>query len=120
MRIAVILGTFFIIWVALLFAVIENAYPHSAPTGWAYDAACCNTRDCRQADGPNDPRTHGTQVLEIQGGYRVIGEGGKTLGDVEWNSKKVRPSKDEFYHVCTHGGLDTGGVICIYVPDRGY
>lgn len=114
------LGIAFVIWIFLLFLLMAGrVYAHDAPSGRSYDPACCNTMDCRPADGPDGPRHHPIQLVEVQGGYRVI----KTNGQdemVDWNSKRVRPSKDGDYHVCTHGGRDDGGVICIYVPPKGF
>lgn len=102
------------------FFTTYSAYPHDAPSGWHYDYSCCNTVDCRPIDGPDDVvRHHKVQVVEVTGGYQI----NKPYGSpefVEWNSKKIRESKDGKYHWCsTGGGSDVGGTICLYVPQRG-
>lgn len=109
----------FVIWLFFLWLLIAGkVYAHDAPSGWTYDYRCCNVTDCRPADGPDGPRHHPIQILEVQGGYRVVKPSGK-FDTIEWNSPKVRPSKDGEYHVCTHGGSNETGTICIYIPDKG-
>lgn len=97
-----------------------SAPAHDAPTGWSYDARCCNTTDCRPADGPEGPRHHPIQIIETNEGYRVIKPNMQKPELIEWGSKKIRPSQDGLYHVCTYGGSDVSGVICIYVPARSF
>lgn len=99
---------------------VFTASSHDAPTGWSYDPACCNTYDCRPADGPTGARHHTMQIVETKTGYRVIYPNSTTPEDIPWGSKKIRPSRDGEYHVCTHGGRDNGGTICIYVPNKGF
>lgn len=105
-----------LIWFLCLAALVTQAYAHDAPSGWSYDASCCNTTDCRPADGPFDKvRHHKVQIEEVTGGYRVS----TSKEVVPWNDKRIRESKDGEYHVCTAAGLDNTRVICIYIPLRG-
>lgn len=115
-----LLASTFIIGFHIWALSAQPASPHDAPSGWSYDPACCNTYDCRPADGPTGGRHHKMQIVETPKGYRVIYPGATPPFDVEFGSKKIRPSRDGEYHVCTHGGRDDGGVICIYVPNKGF
>lgn len=101
---------------ALLFLYVDITEAHDAPSGWTYDTSCCNTMDCRPADGPYDEkRHHPVKIEEVTGGYRI-----STTGEVvPWNDRRVRESKDNEYHVCTTAGMDTTRALCIYVPLRG-
>lgn len=103
----------FCVWLLML---NSPAKAHEAPSGWTYDFSCCNTRDCRPADGPNvKNRHHPVQIEEVTGGYRIS----TTREVVPWNDKRVRESKDGDYHVCTIAGADDQRALCIYVPMRG-
>jgi len=84
------------------------ALAHNAPLGWSYGWECCNTKDCRQVpDGA---------IKEGPEGYIV-----PTGEVVSYNDKKrVKRSRDQFFHWCTRGGKDDTATICVYVPDRGF
>lgn len=97
---------------------LHGAQAHDAPSGWSYDPRCCNTMDCRPADGPTGPRHHPMQIVETPKGYLVKHPDPKYDELIEFGSKKIRPSQDGDWHVCTHGGSDIGGTICIYVPNK--
>ena len=98
-----------------------EARSHDAPAGWSYDPSCCNTNDCRQVSSLNDPAPNSKIFIrEVTGGYSVE-KPNNTSEFVEWNSKKIRISKDPHYHWCSYMmGSDETGTICLYVPDRGY
>jgi hypothetical protein len=89
-------------------------WPHDAiptasqPLGWAYGWECCNLMDCREvAPGA---------VSETPEGYVI-----KLTGElIPYGDKKIKPSKDEFFHHCTKQGKPEGETICLYVPDRGF
>ena len=77
---------------------------HEAPLGWAYDYECCSGVDCRQA-----------KVREVIDGYIV------PSGDlIPYGDKRVRLSKDEFFHWRTVRGEDGTPTLCLYVPNRGF
>ena len=108
------------LWLVLLAAMIDGwmgfVWAHDAPSGWSYDVTCCNTLDCRPADGPETKvRHHPVKIEEVTGGYRIS----TTQEVVPWNDKRIRESKDGDYHVCTTNGADSGRALCIYVPMRG-
>lgn len=111
---AVAILSLFCLW---LFLLSNPAKAHDAPSGWSYDVTCCNTVDCRPADGPHDgsKRHHKVMIEEVTGGYRIS----TTQEVVPWNDKRVRESKDGDYHVCTTAGKDNTRALCIYVPMRG-
>lgn len=108
----------FAVLVALvLFTMIwpSRAGAHEAPTGWSYDAACCNTRDCAPIE---------TVFVEIRAdGYHVTIPGGAHTYVPEtryeflpWGDRRLRRSGDEFYHACVTPG---GSFLCLYTPDMG-
>lgn len=104
--IGVIVGEIVMIGLAILLAFWSGpAWSHSAPMGWSYGLECCSLRDCRQAS-PDEIRVTPT-------GYQLV-----TTGEVvEFTSRRIKQSQDQFYHVCQQGGnFDSGRILCIYVP----
>jgi hypothetical protein len=98
--------------VGLLFAPDADAHtatPTAAqPLGWQYGWECCNLMDCRQV-------AHAA-VEESPQGYVI-----KATGEViPYSSKKIKQSKDEFFHWCSKGGKPDAETICLYVPNRGF
>jgi len=99
----------------LLYFGTEAAFPHeaiptaAAPLGWAYGFECCSSLDCRQI-APS-------AVSEAPQGYTI-----KQTGEViPYGDKRLKQSRDEFYHQCTIGGNpDAPHSICLYTPDRGF
>lgn len=87
----------------------HNALPTaSQPLGWAYGWECCNLMDCRQVSR--------IAVEESPEGYVI-----KATGEViPYDSKKIKQSKDEFYHWCSKGGKPDTETICLYTPNRGF
>lgn len=96
------LGVGFTLAVVLGWCVAAGA--HEAPSGWAYDAACCSGRDCR-------PVTPG----EVTAGPRGF-EVAPTGEIIPYGDRKLRPSGDGTTHRCMVGGNATSPTICIYVP----
>lgn len=96
----------------LVFAILllgkMVAYAHTAPTGWQYDASCCSGMDCQQAPAGD--------VKETPEGYRL------STGElIPYNDRRVKLSKDEFFHECKPAGdMSSPHSFCLYVPDRGY
>lgn len=86
-----------------------RAWPHQAPTGWQYGWECCSFTDCRQMASD--------AVAETPQGYTI-----KLTGEViPYGDKRLKQSKDEFYHQCTKGGdPNEKHSICLYTPDRGF
>jgi hypothetical protein len=94
------------------------ATAHEAPSGWKYDAICCNgdahTGDCQ--------RVEASTVKAVEGGWRVTLE----VGDHQLVTRphvflkaydKTRASKDGDFHVCLWPTQDS--LRCLYVPDMG-
>jgi hypothetical protein len=98
---------FFLATVVLLL-IQSIAYAHEAPTGWQYDASCCSGIDCQQAPAGD--------VKETSEGYRL------STGEViPYNDRRVKMSKDEFFHECKPAGdMSSPRSFCLYVPPRGY
>ncbi len=88
----------------------HDAMPTAAnPLGWQYGIACCSNFDCRQL---NDD-----EVAETSTGYLIKATG----EEIAYSDKRIKQSKDEYYHQCTPGGkVDAPRSICLYVPDRGF
>jgi hypothetical protein len=85
-------------------------WPHSAiptaaqPLGWQYGWECCNLMDCREIGASLIEETPEGYV------YKVTGE------LIPYGDKKIKQSKDEYYHLCTKGGKDNTAIICLYTP----
>lgn len=80
---------------------------HEAPTGWRYDAKCCQNRDCRPLSAD--------AIKEGPDGYLI------TIGKVTipYRDPRVKDSPDGLFHWCSVNGKDDGRTICLYVPPRG-
>lgn len=98
--------------VALLALIVSaflwsQANAHNAPSGWSYDIECCSGVDCYQAPP--------TDVRETKDGYLL------STGElIPYSDRRIRRSRDEFFHECKPGGM-TGSQhsLCLYVPERG-
>jgi hypothetical protein len=79
------------------------------PLGWVYGYECCSGVDC-SVSGDN-------AISEMPEGYRV-----ELTGEIiPYGDKRIKRSRDEFFHRCTPGGIATAPrSICLYVPDRGF
>ncbi|MEJ8571270.1 hypothetical protein [Microbaculum marinum] len=86
------------------------ARAHDAPLGWAYEADCCSTRDCR---------------LVADDAIRMTADGWlvRATGEViPYGSHKERRSPDSQFHRCSHAFAAPGatdGTICLYVTGMG-
>ena len=80
------------------------AAAHEAPTGWTYDYSCCSSYDCRQIVS--------AWVEVTKEGYLA----GPKKELIPFGDKRIKQSKDEFYHLCTVSGRDDTAVLCLYVP----
>ncbi len=70
---------------AILLLTASTAQAHDAPSGWAYEAACCSNMDC----GP----VPSEQVQDLGGGrYRY--------GGLTFEGSAIRPSRDSKFHAC--------------------
>lgn len=81
---------------------------HDAPSGWAYDASCCSSIDCREISSSN--------LTEGPTGY-LIAISNET---VPYGDKRIKDSPDGHVHWCTVNGRDDARTICLYVPPRSY
>ena len=98
----------------LLALVCAPALAHDAkptamqPLGWKYGWECCNLMDCREV--PFDA------VEESSKGYVI-----RATGEViPYGDKRIKQSKDEYFHWCSKGGKADSETICLYTPDRGF
>jgi hypothetical protein len=95
------------------------AYPargHEAPTGWAYDPACCSDYDCAPIPARSVTLTPtGWRVQVAPGEHRFAPAGG--LDDVvPFGDPRIRRSGDGGWHVCI--SPVTGRLLCVYEPER--
>ncbi|KQU77731.1 hypothetical protein ASD12_18195 [Mesorhizobium sp. Root102] len=84
-----------------------RAWPHDAPTGWAYPIGCCSGIDCREV---ND-----ADIVEGARGYEIR----KTGELIPMTDPKVRQSPDGRFHWCSVQGRDDSRTLCLFVPGRG-
>lgn len=98
-----------IIAILTVLIVMDAAKAHQAPLGWQYPLSCCSNQDCREANSG--------EVRETPEGYQLI-----TTGEtVPYGNKRIKDSPDGRFHVCQQGGdFDTGRILCIFVPPRGF
>lgn len=93
--------------VIAMLLLTTGAVAHEAPNGWQYDQSCCNTMDCFQEQMSN--------VIVQKDGYHIL----PTDEVISYNDKRIRQSKDQYYHRCTRlGNPNQNGLICLYVPLR--
>jgi hypothetical protein len=97
-------------WIAWTYpALAHTAKPTpSQPLGWQYGWECCNLMDCREVSENVIKETPEGYV------YKVTGE------LIPYGDKKIKQSKDEFYHLCTKQGKDDTAIICLYTPNKGF
>ena len=95
-------ATIAIVWLA-------KAEAHEAPLGWTYGFDCCASFDCKQM--PEG------EIGETSAGYLV-----RSTGEViPYSDKRIRQSKDEFFHRCAkQGDFSSKSSLCLYRPDRGF
>jgi hypothetical protein len=87
------------------------AWSHSAPTGWVYDRMCCGGYDCAAApDGAVTPTAEGYGIVLYPGEHPLVIAPMFAL--VPYDHPNIKPSQDQFYHVC----IVSGTVRCLYVP----
>lgn len=101
--------------VALILSVSVAAVAHQAPTGWEYDATCCSNQDCTIIKKVvHNPDGTMEVTAELNGtDYTVhvnLEEMHRTRPD------RIRPSKDEYMHICINVNMQPPYVICIYLP----
>lgn len=74
--------------------------------GWQYDSSCCSGMDCYQAPAAD--------VKETKYGYQL------STGElIPYSDRRIRRSRDEFFHECKPGGdANSQHSFCLYVPDH--
>jgi hypothetical protein len=103
------------VWLLTSVLLASGAYAHEAlptaaqPEGWSYPMSCCSLMDCRQASEG--------EVRETQDGYLLT-----TTGEVvPYMDRRVKDSPDGLFHTCQVGGdFETGRVLCLFRPPRGF
>ena len=107
-----------------LFLSPAPALAHDAPSGWAYDPACCQSRDCHQVQRG--------AIREVAGGFSVVIEPGthpmlprgapRFEAFIAHGDTRIRPSGDEHRHACISPPRWPDGrrfLLCIYVEPGG-
>jgi len=90
--------------VMLTAALTATAQAHMAPSGWMYDYACCSGIDCRQVPDNAIKQSPAGYVIEATGEL------------IPYGDKRIRNSKDQYYHWCSIGGRPDTKTICLYRP----
>lgn len=96
-----------------MMVVIAKAHEASTvagqPLGWEYPTSCCSLKDCRPAAAG--------EVRETSEGYRLT-----TTGEiVGYLDKRVKDSPSGDFHVCQQAGnFDSGRILCLFRPSRGF
>mgnify|MGYP003500616992 CR=1 FL=1 len=86
---------------------VQKARAHEAPTGWAFDPACCGNGDCKPIPA--------SDIRETASGYLIV----PTNEVIPYQSSKVRVSPDGKSYRCSVGGKRTGNTYCVYVNKGG-
>lgn len=95
-------------------ALTHDAIPTAAkPNGWNYPFSCCSGYDCREVGDRSQSKV---KIEETPRGYRISSTG-EIIG---YSDKRIKDSPDGEFHWCSHGGRDTGGTICLFVPPRAF
>ncbi len=104
---------FAIAWASFVLVATHYSTAHEAiptatqPLGWQYDYSCCNLLDCSQS-------AHG-DIKITEYGYLVV----NTKEVIPWGDKRIKRSRDEYYHRCVPGGnVNALRSLCLYVPDQ--
>lgn len=88
----------------LLAALTLSAQAHMAPSGWMYDVACCSGIDCRQIPA--------SAIRQNSAGYVI-----RATGElIPFGDRRIRNSKDQYYHWCSIGGRPDTKTVCLYRP----
>lgn len=97
-----------LLWMFCTEARAHDALPTaSQPLGWTYDYSCCSLADCREVKD--------SAVKEDSKGFTIVATGEL----IPHGDKRIKRSKDEFWHWCSVAGLPDSRSLCLYVPDRG-
>ena len=89
-------------------ALSHDAKPTAGqPLGWAYDYSCCSLADCREVKD--------SAISEDSRGFTIV----RTGELIPYGDKRIKRSKDEFFHWCSVAGKEDSRSLCLYVPDRG-
>jgi hypothetical protein len=94
---------------------LSTAHAHQAPSGWTYDAWCCNTMDCAKIPARSvKPGPNGYTVTLNPGDHPMIVAPQSYF--IPYG--KERPSGDMDFHACIlPGQLDV--MRCFYAPEGG-
>ncbi len=99
--------------VALILGLVTSCHDAKAHAFYSYE--CCSDKDCKPI-----PFEY---VRITPDGYQVFVPGGRTIQLIPFGDKRIKdtPAADPLqqYHVCTVGGLPTGHILCLYVPQGG-
>lgn len=71
-----------------------------------YDPSCCNQRDCRPLDSPDEIEP---MRLGAEPAFKHLPSG------LVFTRERFKPSQDERFHVCIYNGQP----LCIYIPAMG-
>ncbi len=89
------------------FVSLLPAYPHDAPTGWAYPYSCCSGIDCREVKDSSIGENSTDYIIK------------QTGEQIPMSDARIKDSPDGNFHWCSTQGREDGKTICLFVPPRG-
>lgn len=107
---------------AVLYACVPAKAQHHGPAGpnhW-YENDCCNFGDCEYIAAEMVRETPAGYVTTIRPGTHPkwpITRRANLVLTYAYHDKKVRPSRDAFWHVCIRA---SGEPLCLYVIGGGF
>jgi hypothetical protein len=112
--------TFVVMMVGALFCLVIALFASSARAHEWYQADCCSGIDCAPVDAAAVVESPAGFVVTIRPGTHPMWPASKTENLVAvypYRSSKVRPSRDENWHVCISSA---GTPLCLYVIGGGF
>jgi hypothetical protein len=92
-----------------------EALAHDAPSGWAYDPACCSNRDCAPIAADHVRVTAQGYAVSLPVGAHPMVRDGVVSRVVSYGA--TRPSGDGMFHACVLPGSQH--LVCLYAPPGG-
>lgn len=112
--------TFACLFVALVFCLVMGLFARPAKAHEWYDFDCCAMNDCAALEPAAVQESPVGFVVTIRPGSHPMWPAAKPHPLVvvyPYRSSKVRPSRDEHWHVCINA---TGAPLCLYVIGGGF
>lgn len=108
---------------AAAYLTLKEAGAHDAPSGWAYDAACCNMTDCQPVATESVTETRDGYLVSLAPGeHKNAPEGFSALvpyrNEDGTLNNRIRISGDSEFHVCI-APYPKPRLLCLYAKPGG-